>query len=67
MKNRIASIWRPKKGLYVKDIGEGRYVFQFFHIMDMKRIEDGSPWSFGTYLLLLHRLDKEGSSTASSP
>ncbi|KAL8474539.1 hypothetical protein ACS0TY_031118 [Phlomoides rotata] len=26
--------------------------------MDVKRVEDGSPWSFGTYLLLLHRLDK---------
>ncbi|KAL8549913.1 hypothetical protein ACS0TY_008665 [Phlomoides rotata] len=58
MKSRMASIWRPKKGLYVKDIGEGRYVFQFFHRMDVKRVEDGSPWSFGTYLLLLHRLEK---------
>ncbi|KAL8544615.1 hypothetical protein ACS0TY_005006 [Phlomoides rotata] len=58
MKSRMASIWRPKKGLYVKDIEEGRYVFQFFHRVDVKCVEDGSPWSFGTYLLLLHRLDK---------
>ncbi|KAL8532819.1 hypothetical protein ACS0TY_009144 [Phlomoides rotata] len=58
MKSRMASIWRPKKGLYVKDIGECRYVFQIFHMMDVKRVEDGSPWSFGTYLLLLHQLDK---------
>ncbi|KAL8481642.1 hypothetical protein ACS0TY_027958 [Phlomoides rotata] len=58
MNSRMASIWRPKKGLYVKDIGEGRYVFQFFHRMDVKCVEDGSPWSFGTYMLLLHRLDK---------
>ncbi|KAL8464285.1 hypothetical protein ACS0TY_033981 [Phlomoides rotata] len=58
MKNRMASIWRPKKGLYVKDVGEGRYVFHFFHRMDVKRVEDGSPWSFRTYLMVLYRLDK---------
>ncbi|KAL8548640.1 hypothetical protein ACS0TY_007795 [Phlomoides rotata] len=57
MKSRMAYVWRPKMGLFAKDIGAGRYVFQFFHRMDMKQIEDGSPWFFGNHLLILKRLD----------
>ncbi|KAL8507176.1 hypothetical protein ACS0TY_017906 [Phlomoides rotata] len=43
MKSRMASIWRIKKGLFVKDIGAGRY--------------DGYSWFFGNHLLILCRLD----------
>ncbi|XVF75725.1 hypothetical protein PTKIN_Ptkin13bG0209800 [Pterospermum kingtungense] len=39
MRNRLAAIWRPRKGTCVKDIGEGFYLVQFFHIVDMKRIQ----------------------------
>lgn len=56
MRSRMASIWRPGKGMTVKDIGQGRYIFQFFHIIDLKRILDGGPWSFGNFPLLLHHL-----------
>ncbi|KAL8475083.1 hypothetical protein ACS0TY_031490 [Phlomoides rotata] len=37
-------------------IGEGRFLFQFFHYLDVKRVMDGSPWSFGKFPLVVHHL-----------
>lgn len=56
MKSRMASIWRPGKGMFVKEIGQRRYVFQFFHPVDLRRIYEGGPWSFGNHPLILHHL-----------
>lgn len=56
MRSRMASIWRPGKGVFVKDIGQGRFIFQFFHVVDLQRIVEGGPWSFGNIPLILHRL-----------
>lgn len=30
-------------------------MFQFFHRLDVKRIMDGSPWSFDNYLLVMRQ------------
>ncbi|KAL8510347.1 hypothetical protein ACS0TY_017236 [Phlomoides rotata] len=49
MKSHMAMIWRSKKGMYVKNIGEGHFIFQFFHVIDLKRVEEGSPWTFGNF------------------
>lgn len=35
------------KGIYMKEIGRGRYLFQFFHQIDVKRVFDGSYTTFG--------------------
>ncbi|KAL8508230.1 hypothetical protein ACS0TY_018716 [Phlomoides rotata] len=37
MKVRMATVWRPQKGVVVKEVGEGRFLFQFFHPIDLKR------------------------------
>lgn len=58
MRSRMAGIWRPGKGVFIKDIGQGRYIFQFFHAIDLKRIVDGGPWSFNNIPLILHQLKK---------
>ncbi|XP_057791170.1 uncharacterized protein LOC131008299 [Salvia miltiorrhiza] len=58
MCSRLASIWRPGKGVFMKDIGEGRYIFQFFHEVDLMRVHEGGPWSFGNFPLILHRLKR---------
>ncbi|XP_057779491.1 uncharacterized protein At4g02000-like [Salvia miltiorrhiza] len=54
----MASIWRPGKGVFMKDIGKGRFIFQFFHELDLKRVYEGGPWAFGNFPLILHRLRK---------
>ncbi|KAL8548212.1 hypothetical protein ACS0TY_007510 [Phlomoides rotata] len=56
MKARMASIWNPKKGVHMKEIGEGRFLFQLFHHLDVNRVMDGSPWSFGKFPLIVHHL-----------
>ncbi|XP_057811738.1 uncharacterized protein LOC131025974 [Salvia miltiorrhiza] len=56
MRSRMAGVWRPGKGVFMKDIGQGRFIFQFFHEVDLKRVYDGGPWAFGNFPLILHRL-----------
>ncbi|KAL8456798.1 hypothetical protein ACS0TY_034875 [Phlomoides rotata] len=56
MKNTLASVWRPIRGVSIKPIGEGRFMFQFYHLLDVKRILEGSPWSFNNHPLVLHAL-----------
>ncbi|MBA0818648.1 hypothetical protein Gohar_003642 [Gossypium harknessii] len=58
MKSTMANLWHPVKGVQIRDLGEKRYIFKFFHIMDMERVLKGSPWTFNNHLLVLHKLSK---------
>ncbi|KAJ8451231.1 hypothetical protein Cgig2_014003 [Carnegiea gigantea] len=49
----MAMIWRPMKGVHVKDLGENLFLFQFFYELDMRRVLDGGPWCFDQHLLVL--------------
>ncbi|CAH9087432.1 unnamed protein product [Cuscuta europaea] len=53
IKEMMASLWRPGKGLPVKEVGEKRHLFTFYHRLDMNRVLDGGPWQFEKILLLL--------------
>ncbi|WOG99650.1 hypothetical protein DCAR_0519004 [Daucus carota subsp. sativus] len=57
MQNVMASLWRPKEGMEVNDIGGMRYSFTFFHKMDIQKVIDGGPWSFEQATLLTHQLE----------
>ena len=35
LKNALASLWRPMKGLFAKELETNRYLFQFFHEKDL--------------------------------
>lgn len=59
MQHKMASLWRPGKGMYVKQLEANRFMFQFYHEIDIKRVCDGSPWTFGRFQLVFARL-KEG-------
>ncbi|KAK6154344.1 hypothetical protein DH2020_008592 [Rehmannia glutinosa] len=56
MKNMIASIWRPVKGVFIKELGPNLFLFQFFHELDMSRIQSNGPWTFDNLLLITKRL-----------
>lgn len=43
MQNRLASLWKPGKRLFVKEIDVNIYLFQFYHELDINRVLDGSP------------------------
>ncbi|KAL8513662.1 hypothetical protein ACS0TY_012959 [Phlomoides rotata] len=57
MRSRMASIWKPRRGVLFKDIGDGRFIIQFYYILNLNRVMDGGPWSFDNFPLILHRLE----------
>lgn len=38
MQNMFASLWRPREGMEVHDIGGYRYSFVFYHVLDVKKV-----------------------------
>lgn len=43
MRHKMASLWRPGRGMYVKELERNRYIFQFYHKVDIARVIEGSP------------------------
>ena len=61
MQNRMADLWRPGKGITIKDRGDSLFLFQFYHIVDLQGILEGGPWSFDNHLFILHHLQPKES------
>ncbi|KAL8506485.1 hypothetical protein ACS0TY_017395 [Phlomoides rotata] len=40
----------------ISEIWQGRILFQFFHPLDLARVVEGAPWSFGNHHLVIHKL-----------
>lgn len=59
MQHKMASLWRPERGLYVKPLESNRFIFQFYHEIDIKRVIEGNHWTFERFHLVFTRL-KEG-------
>ncbi|MBA0577607.1 hypothetical protein Golob_025036 [Gossypium lobatum] len=56
LRNTMADLWHPIKAICISDLGERRFLFQFFHEVDIRRVLIGTPWFFNNHLLLLHRI-----------
>lgn len=56
MENVLASLWRPKEGVEIRDLGGQRYSFVFYHKLDLQKVVDGGPWSFEQGTLLCQTL-----------
>lgn len=59
MKHTLAALWKPGKGVFIREVDANLFVFQFYHEIDIKRVVDGSPWSFNRRVLVISRM-KEG-------
>ncbi|XP_074369671.1 uncharacterized protein LOC141711136 [Apium graveolens] len=57
IQNVLADLWRPKEGVEIHDLGGQRYSFVFYHVLDMERVIDGSPWTFEQGMLVYHKLE----------
>ena len=55
-KERVAAIWRPGKGIFVQELDDRRFLFNFFHEYDISRVLEGGPWIYDNMYILLHRL-----------
>uniref|UniRef100_A0A803Q5L9 CCHC-type domain-containing protein n=1 Tax=Cannabis sativa TaxID=3483 RepID=A0A803Q5L9_CANSA len=45
-------------GVYIKELDTNRYLFQFYHEIDIQTVIDGSPWTFNRMPLVFHRLKR---------
>ncbi|KAM6549548.1 hypothetical protein CsatB_021224 [Cannabis sativa] len=59
MQNKMAVLWQPGRGMYVKELEHNLYLFQFYHEVDIERVMEGSPWTFDRVPLIFERL-KQG-------
>lgn len=58
MQQNMAALWKPGKGVYIKDLEPNLFLFQFFHEVDVKRVMEGCPWSFNRRALVMRRLQE---------
>lgn len=56
MKEMMANVWRPNKGITFTETGKGSFLFQFYQRLDLERVEEGGPWSFDGYLMVIGRV-----------
>ncbi|WJX72347.1 hypothetical protein P8452_56235 [Trifolium repens] len=56
MKACLADVWRPVKGMKVKEASPGLYLFKFFHPLDVDGVLKGGPWTFDNFTLIIERL-----------
>ncbi|KAG8491825.1 hypothetical protein CXB51_015099 [Gossypium anomalum] len=54
----MADLWHPIGGVYISDLGDKQYLFQFFNEVDVQRVISGTPWFFNGHLLVLQRIKK---------
>ncbi|GAU51605.1 hypothetical protein TSUD_414370 [Trifolium subterraneum] len=52
----LADVWRPVKGMTVKEATQGLYLFKFFHPLDVEEVLKGGPWTFDSITLIIDRL-----------
>lgn len=58
MKNTLASLWRPMKGVTFRDLMPNLVLFQFYHERDVERVIKGGPWTFDRQILLTRQLEE---------
>jgi 14-3-3 protein epsilon len=56
MKVTMADVWRPVKGVKIKEATTCLFLFQFAHSLDMEAVLQGGPWSFNNQILILERV-----------
>ncbi|MCH80235.1 hypothetical protein A2U01_0001001 [Trifolium medium] len=53
MMENMAGVWTPVKGVAIKEVKQGRFIFQFFHHLDVQKVLRGGPWFFNKHMLIL--------------
>jgi hypothetical protein len=56
MKVRMADLWKPVKGVTIKEATTGKFLFHFAHPLDMEAVLNGGPWSFDNNTLVLEQV-----------
>ncbi|MBA0770914.1 hypothetical protein Gotri_019462, partial [Gossypium trilobum] len=57
MEQTLLSLWCSLRGANIKPIGgNGFHLIQFFHVVNLKMMISGGPWSFNNCFLSVHKL-----------
>jgi 14-3-3 protein epsilon len=56
MKVRMADLWKPVKGVTIKEAPDGKFLFHFAHPIDMETVLNGGPWTFDNNMLILEQV-----------
>lgn len=56
MQDTMVDLWYPIGGTCIADLGEKRYLYQFFIHVDNNRVLLGTPWFFNYHLLILSKI-----------
>lgn len=57
MEHTLAALWQPFEQVSVRREEGDRYVFQFYHSVDVQRVLDMRPCTFNNHLLVLEKLE----------
>lgn len=58
MQQTLAALWRPVKGVYIRELDVNLFLFKFYHEIDIKRVVEGSPWTFNRKVLIISRMQE---------
>ena len=58
MKSTLATVWEPRKGINVIELGGGRFLVQFFHEVDVAAVLNQGPWTFNQYIFVVHKISE---------
>uniref|UniRef100_A0A803QPD1 CCHC-type domain-containing protein n=1 Tax=Cannabis sativa TaxID=3483 RepID=A0A803QPD1_CANSA len=56
VQHKMATLWQPGRGMYVKELHPNHFLFQFYHEVDIERVIEGSPWTFDRAPLIFERV-----------
>jgi hypothetical protein len=56
MKVRMTDLWKPVRGVTIKETKVGQFLFHFAHPLDMEAVLNGGPWSFDNNMLILEQV-----------
>ncbi|XP_031120301.1 uncharacterized protein LOC116023439 [Ipomoea triloba] len=59
MRQVLASVWKPVKGVQITELHPNLFMFVFFHASDMEYVLDEGPWSFDNCTLVCRQV-KDG-------
>ncbi|KAJ8452602.1 hypothetical protein Cgig2_004938 [Carnegiea gigantea] len=57
VKTVLQNIWKPKKGVVIRDLGENLFAFLFFLAADKDTVLNDGPWAFDGWFPLLKEID----------
>jgi hypothetical protein len=53
VKGHMSDVWTPVRGVTIKEVNPGIFIFRFFHHLDVQKVLKGGPWFFNKHMLIL--------------